>query len=324
MTIRAKARAVLGKGLPIALKDAVAIISMPQQPQLQGTRARYSAAIPMTSGELSIKPDMASPKPKSGRATANPQIKENWQLALTPWRTRSMRLAPKFWPTKGPIDPERAKRSIAATDSIRPATPNPATGPRAIHKSESQLTDGLSAEVEQININRQLADQGLDPTYPIGSTGFNMQNYQQGYRRRDAVDDEFLKPAELNEFIRNFNPDAQIFKGEEYVLQSGGTSKKINPLLGKEGQRPLGMSKETTRTASKRGGAVERNLHKKTKESKDMDTLSSKMNGEEIKRRKANGTWDAQWDNQFITLEHDVRLNGNPCLLYTSPSPRDS
>ena len=190
--------------------------------------------------------------------------------------------------------------------------PNPTTRPRSIHKSEDQLTTGLSAEIEQIAINKQLADQGLDPTYPIGSTGFNMQNYQQGYRRREAVDDEFLKPAELNEFIRNFNPDAQIFKGEDYVLQSGGTSKKINPLLGKEGQRPLGMSKETTRTSSKRGGQVERDKHIKTKESKDMDTLSSKMNGEEIKRRKANGTWDAQWDDQFITLEHDVRLNGNP------------
>ena len=210
--------------------------------------------------------------------------------------------------------PEEIAEATAVQNELTKLEPtsNPTTGPRSIHKSEDQLTTGLSAEIEQIAINKQLADQGLDPTYPIGSTGFNMQNYQQGYRRREAVDDEFLKPAELNEFIRNFNPDAQIFKGEEYVLQSGGTSKKINPLLGKEGQRPLGMSKETTRTASKKGNQVRRDEHIKTKESKDMDTLSSEMNAEEIKRRKANGTWDAQWDDQFITLEHDVRLTGNP------------
>lgn len=191
-------------------------------------------------------------------------------------------------------------------------TPNSGTAPRSIHKSEDQLTDGLSAEVEQLNINRQLADQGLDPTYPIGQEGFNIQNYQQGYRRRAAVDDEFLKPAELNEFIRNFNPEAQIFKGEEFVLQSGGTSKKINPLLGTEDQRPLGMSRVSTRKASKKGNIEDRANHPKTQESKDMNKLSQQMNQEEIVKRKNNGTYSTEFDDQFVTLEHDVRLTGNP------------
>ena len=140
-----------------------------------------------------------------------------------------------------------------------------------------------------------------------------MQMQQQGYGYRKYHGDEFIQPNKLNEFIAETNPDARTFQGEEYQLQSGGKSKKVNPELGDTSQRPLAVSKVATRRQSKRLNQRDRATHPKTQESKDMNTLANKQNQEEIKRRKLNGTYENNpYNDQFVMMEHDIRLTGNP------------
>lgn len=216
-------------------------------------------------------------------------------------------------PPNAYAEAEYIYKSVQNSESNYKASLQEGTGDREIWTDDSQFTDGLRVEVEQAQVNKRLEDNFLKPAYPVGKKGFYMQMQQQGYGYRKYHGDEFIQPNKLNEFITEANPDARMFEGEEYQLQSGGKSKKVNPELGDPSQRPLAVSKVATRRNSKRLNQRDRATHPKTQESKDMNTLANKQNQEEIKRRKLNGTYENNpYNDQFVMMEHDIRLTGNP------------
>ena len=216
-------------------------------------------------------------------------------------------------PPNAYAEAEYIYKHVQNSESNYKASLQEGTGDREIWTDDSQFTDGLRAEVEQAQINKRLGDNFLEPSYPVGQKGFYRQMYQQGYGYRRAQGDEFIQPNVLNKFITETNPDARTFQGEEYQLQSGGKSKKVNPELGDPEQRPLSVSTIANRRNSRKLNIKDRKEHPQTKESTDMDKLATKLNEEEIARRKLNGTYDNNpYNDQFVMKEHDIRLVGNP------------
>ena len=92
-----------------------------------GTMDRYSMIVEITSGSLLNMLAIGREDKTSIMNIIAPQSIANLLLNIIPFSTRLYFFAPMFCPTKGPKTDDNARITAKAKNSIREATPNPAT-----------------------------------------------------------------------------------------------------------------------------------------------------------------------------------------------------